>query len=222
MIAAWFHSKSEEDIRCVCLRWLSRLREWTIGRPRRRWVDNIKMDLREIGWDGRDWIELAQDSFQSVVLSSNQWPNKCVPFNNVPRPSFHVCSGLSSTSNRTVHAGSCLLGTQLHTVKVYLVPIRQDLRRATDVQTYTAEYSKPSLIRLQLIWIEIYKKSSFWVHTLKDTRHCGRQMSPLSLQTKLESCFKPTSLLSNTSKTSQSSTDELNAFFLFIYFEWKV
>jgi hypothetical protein len=32
-----------------------------LGRPRRRWVDNIKMNLREIGWDGRDWIELAQD-----------------------------------------------------------------------------------------------------------------------------------------------------------------
>jgi hypothetical protein len=31
-----------------------------LGRPRRRWVDNIKMDLREIGWDGGDWIELAQ------------------------------------------------------------------------------------------------------------------------------------------------------------------
>jgi hypothetical protein len=25
-----------------------------LGRPRRRWVDNIKMDLREVGWDGRD------------------------------------------------------------------------------------------------------------------------------------------------------------------------
>jgi hypothetical protein len=33
-----------------------------LGRPRRRWVDNIKMDLREVGWDGRDWIHLAQDS----------------------------------------------------------------------------------------------------------------------------------------------------------------
>jgi hypothetical protein len=29
------------------------------GRPRHRWVDNIKMDLREIGWDGIDWIDLA-------------------------------------------------------------------------------------------------------------------------------------------------------------------
>jgi hypothetical protein len=30
-----------------------------LGRPRRRWVDNIKMDLRDIGWDGMDWIDLA-------------------------------------------------------------------------------------------------------------------------------------------------------------------
>jgi hypothetical protein len=28
-----------------------------LGRPRRRWVDNFKMDLREIGWDGMDWID---------------------------------------------------------------------------------------------------------------------------------------------------------------------
>jgi hypothetical protein len=32
-----------------------------LGRPRRRWVDNIKIDLREIGWDRGDWINLAQD-----------------------------------------------------------------------------------------------------------------------------------------------------------------
>jgi hypothetical protein len=30
-----------------------------LGRPRRRWVDNIKIDLREIGWDGIDWIDTA-------------------------------------------------------------------------------------------------------------------------------------------------------------------
>jgi hypothetical protein len=29
-----------------------------LGRPRHRWVDNIKIDLREIGWDGVDWIGL--------------------------------------------------------------------------------------------------------------------------------------------------------------------
>jgi hypothetical protein len=32
-----------------------------LGRPRRRYADNIKMDLREVGLDGRDWIDLAQD-----------------------------------------------------------------------------------------------------------------------------------------------------------------
>jgi hypothetical protein len=36
--------------------------------PRRRWVDNIKMDLREIGWDGMDWIDLAQDRDQWRAL----------------------------------------------------------------------------------------------------------------------------------------------------------
>jgi hypothetical protein len=36
-----------------------------LGRPRRRWVDNMKLDLREIGWDDMDWIDLAQDR--------NQW-----------------------------------------------------------------------------------------------------------------------------------------------------
>jgi hypothetical protein len=33
----------------------------TLGRPMRRWEDNIKMDLQEVGWVGMDWIELAQD-----------------------------------------------------------------------------------------------------------------------------------------------------------------
>jgi hypothetical protein len=34
-----------------------------VGKPegRPRWVDDIKMDLREIGWDGMDWINLAED-----------------------------------------------------------------------------------------------------------------------------------------------------------------
>jgi hypothetical protein len=36
-----------------------------LGRPRRRWVDNIKMDLRGIGSDGVDWIDMAQNR--------NQW-----------------------------------------------------------------------------------------------------------------------------------------------------
>jgi hypothetical protein len=31
-----------------------------LGRPRRRWMDNIRIDLREIEWDGMDWMDLAQ------------------------------------------------------------------------------------------------------------------------------------------------------------------
>jgi hypothetical protein len=33
----------------------------SLGRPRRRWVNNIKMDLREMEWDGMEWMDLAQD-----------------------------------------------------------------------------------------------------------------------------------------------------------------
>jgi hypothetical protein len=39
-----------------------------LGRPRRRWVNNIKMDLREIGWDCMDWIDPAQDRDRWRVL----------------------------------------------------------------------------------------------------------------------------------------------------------
>jgi hypothetical protein len=42
----------------------------SLERPRRRWVDNIKMDLREIGWDCMDWIDLAQDRDQWRALVS--------------------------------------------------------------------------------------------------------------------------------------------------------
>jgi hypothetical protein len=45
-----------------------------LGRPRRRWEDNIKMDLREMGIDGVNWIQLAQDrvqwrAFVSMVIN---------------------------------------------------------------------------------------------------------------------------------------------------------
>jgi len=36
-------------------------RKRPLGRPRRRWEDDIKIDLHEIGYGGMDWIELAQD-----------------------------------------------------------------------------------------------------------------------------------------------------------------
>jgi hypothetical protein len=39
-----------------------------LGRPRSRWLDNIEMDIREIGLGGMDWIDLAQDRDQWRAL----------------------------------------------------------------------------------------------------------------------------------------------------------
>jgi hypothetical protein len=42
-----------------------------LGRSRRRWENNIKIDLQEVGWGGMDWIDLAQDRdrWRAVVNS---------------------------------------------------------------------------------------------------------------------------------------------------------
>ena len=47
-------------VACFCVKTVL---EWyrPLGRPRRRWEYNIKMDLKEVGCVGMDWIELAQD-----------------------------------------------------------------------------------------------------------------------------------------------------------------
>jgi len=49
-----------------------------LGRPRRRWEDNIKMDLQEVGCGGRDWIELAEDR-ESLRALVNAVMNLRVP-----------------------------------------------------------------------------------------------------------------------------------------------
>ena len=55
-----------------------------LGRPRRRWEDNIKMDLQEMGCGGMDWIELAQDrdrwlAFVNAVMNLRGF-KKCWEF----------------------------------------------------------------------------------------------------------------------------------------------
>jgi hypothetical protein len=54
------YSTHERDEKCVILIGKP---EWkrSLGRPSRRSEDNIKIDLREIGWEGVDWIHLVQD-----------------------------------------------------------------------------------------------------------------------------------------------------------------
>jgi hypothetical protein len=51
-----------------------------LRRPRLRWVDNINMDLREIGWDGVDWVDLTQDRDQWRALG-NTMMNLRLPYN---------------------------------------------------------------------------------------------------------------------------------------------
>jgi hypothetical protein len=57
-----------------------------LRRPGHRWEYNIKMHLREIGWDCMDWIHLAQDGDQSHRLLSFQVPIKC--WNILKQPSY--------------------------------------------------------------------------------------------------------------------------------------
>ncbi|KAJ4430010.1 hypothetical protein ANN_22218 [Periplaneta americana] len=60
-----------------------------LRRPRRRWEDNIKMDLREVGYDDRDWINLAQDRDQwraYVRAAMNLRGPSCLPVPRCPRP----------------------------------------------------------------------------------------------------------------------------------------
>jgi hypothetical protein len=62
-IAYWWESQKE--------------RERPLGRPRHRWVDNIKIDLREVGWDSMDWIELAQDRDKMSVDRGKYFEGAC-------------------------------------------------------------------------------------------------------------------------------------------------
>jgi hypothetical protein len=67
-------ANGEETNACRILE--GRQKEIDHQETRRRWVDNIKMGLGEIGWDGMDWIDLAQDRDQWRALvntAMNLW-----------------------------------------------------------------------------------------------------------------------------------------------------
>jgi hypothetical protein len=73
-----------------------------LGRPRPKWIDDIKMDLLEIGLNVVDWIGLAQDRYRWRALV-NSVMNLRVPYNAGKLPNGRTSCGLSS-------------GTQLHRV----------------------------------------------------------------------------------------------------------
>jgi hypothetical protein len=69
----------------------------SLGRPGRRWVDNVRMDLGEVGWGDVDWVGLAQDRnrWRAVVNSVlNLW----VPCNAGKLSSGLTSSGFSSSA----------------------------------------------------------------------------------------------------------------------------
>ena len=45
-------------------------RKKPLGRPRRRWEDNIKFGLQEVGWGSMGWVDLAQDRERSLAVVS--------------------------------------------------------------------------------------------------------------------------------------------------------
>jgi hypothetical protein len=65
-----------------------------LGRPRRRWVENIKMDLSDIGRDDMDWTYMAQDREQwralvSTVINSGKFLSSCTIGGSSRRVQFH-------------------------------------------------------------------------------------------------------------------------------------
>jgi hypothetical protein len=85
-----------------------------LGRPRRRWVDNVKMDLREIGRSGMDWINLAQDRDQWRALV-NTVMNLRVPKN---AEKFLSSSRIVYFSRRA-QLGCIFLFSLMHTTTIH-------------------------------------------------------------------------------------------------------
>jgi hypothetical protein len=62
-----------------------------LGRPRHRWVDNIRMDLGEVGWGDVDWIGMAKDRNRWRALVNSALNHR------VPRNAGKLSSGLTSS-----------------------------------------------------------------------------------------------------------------------------
>jgi hypothetical protein len=72
-------------------------RRRALGRPRRRWLDNIRMDLVEVGWGDVDWIGLAQDRNRWIALV-NLVLNLRVPQNAGKLSSVQTTRDLSNSA----------------------------------------------------------------------------------------------------------------------------
>ncbi|KAJ4443767.1 hypothetical protein ANN_05545 [Periplaneta americana] len=86
-----------------------------LGRPRRRWEDNIKMDLREVGYDDRDWINLAQDRdrWRAYVRAAMNLRDDNIALNeSAMRISYKICHEIAKelkTFNEGEFIKRCLI-----------------------------------------------------------------------------------------------------------------
>ena len=117
---------------------------WPLGRPRRRWVDNIRTDLQEVGWGYMDWIGLAQDRHRWRTLVSavmNLW----VPWN------FLTSCKPVSCSRRTPHHGVSKYGLYKVTEKqLQDHPIIFSIVR---VVLSILETKSPMHVKLYYLWL---------------------------------------------------------------------
>ena len=115
-----------------------------LGRPRRRWVDNIRMDLQEVGCGYVDWIGLAQDRDRWRTLVSAVM-NLGVPWN---AGNFLTSCKPVSFSRRTLHNGVSKLQVMEHFW--YFIQIQSWLQRVQHftINSYRKQHkSNPYLIR---------------------------------------------------------------------------
>jgi hypothetical protein len=107
-----------------------------LGRPRRRWIDNIKIELLEIGLSVVDWFDLAQERYSWRALV-NAVMNLRVPLNAGKLQSGRTTCGLSSGTQ--IHSVS-ELSLKVSTVRC-LVTVSSCLQL---LNTYTSEIQKHS------------------------------------------------------------------------------
>jgi len=114
--------------------------EWKrlLGRPRRRWIDNIRMDLQEVGYGYMDWNELAQDRDRWLTLVSAVM-NLRVPWNagnfltgckpvSFSRRTLHHRVSKDYLFRCIMHSVVYLSKTQTHIHICYLINLKHTLK----------------------------------------------------------------------------------------------